>query len=171
MSDHQTGERKPSVDAVDGGDALAMQSGRMSTICAVLVVVASTALAGCSFGALPTSTGDVPGSTGSLGEASRAYDDGEFHSTTCGGLQIERHEHAARLESLENSIKAQIEAAPGTMAQLLARISTEPEKGTASYHDAELERARLKATDAAAANLHCPTGAPTVAAVATASKP
>ena len=121
-------------------------------------VVACLLLSGCAFGALPAShENDASPASANLPVGSIAnMDDGEFHSSTCDGLILERQERLARMGRLEAAISNELKTLPSTLMQVVQRLGTAPEDGTAAHAELNAERGRLAANQEAANKLNCP---------------
>ena len=126
--------------------------------CAILA--ACLLLSGCAFGALPASHENdaLPASANLTVGSGANMDDGEFHSSTCDGLILERQERLARMGRLEIATTNELKTLPSTIMQAVQRLGTAPEDGTAAYAELSAERARLAANQEAAKKLNCPPG-------------
>ena len=132
-------------------------SGTRSTLLASCLM-----LSGCALAALPTSyeRDGPPAATASVSTnlatgTVTSLDDGEFHSTTCDGLTLERRERLARIARLEAAVPAELSAIPSTVMQAVQRMGTKPEAGTSAYDELQAERWRLASNEDEAKKLNC----------------
>jgi hypothetical protein len=141
------------------------RSVRLASRCSLLAVCVG--ITACGAIPLGSSDGLVTGSiaAANLQGVSAIAGNGEIHSTTCPGLDIERQERLRRIAGLQTAVSAELTNPPTTLAHAVLRASGAPEEGTTAHGQIMQERSYLASIALAAARLGCPPVAVAVAAV------